>query len=140
MSAEIDTTVWTPVARCANARFFEIEPQILVVVPDENSTDDEDSAKESIRIQIDYMRTRKFRAGVIVLTDSVAEQSSAARSVYKNEADPKYHACFALVASSMLGRAVASVFLGLHRPRVPTRFFASLDEAIEWSREMVRSS
>jgi hypothetical protein len=36
----------------------------------------------------------------------------------------------------LFGRAVASVFIGLHPPRVPTRLFGTMKQALEWARAM----
>jgi hypothetical protein len=67
--------------------------------------------------------------------DPVLEQDAGARTVYRDLPDPAFQVCFALVGSSAFGRAVGSVFLGLSRPRVPTRMFGSFEEAVAWIRE-----
>ena len=45
--------------------------------------------------------------------DHVASQNSGARDVYRDSPDPTFQTCFALVGSTMFGRAVSSVFIGL---------------------------
>ena len=40
---------------------------------------------------------------------------------------------------NVVGRAVASLFIGIHPPRVPTRLFAEVGEALEWARRTVAS-
>ena len=67
--------------------------------------------------------------------DRVASQNSGARDVYRDAPDPMFQTCFALVGSTMFGRAVSSVFIGLHPPRVPTRMFATFEEALSWIRQ-----
>jgi hypothetical protein len=47
---------------------------------------------------------------------------------------PSFQACVALVGSTAFGRAVASLFTGSNPPRVPTRLFATLEEALHWIR------
>ena len=135
----IDTSGWTPIGRSSNADFYEVEPQVLAVVPFDGTTDTAATARESIRLQLDHLRARGRRAGVIVFMDRVAEQDASARSVYREEPDPAHQACFALVGSTAFGRAVGSIFIGLHPPRVPTRMFGSADEALAWIREVLRS-
>lgn len=135
-----DTSRWTKIGESVNAEFFAIEPTLLAVVPAEGSTDDATSAAESVRIQLEHLRATSRRAGVIVYMDRVVAQNAAARAVYRDAPDPAYQACFALVGGTLLGRAIASLFVGLHPPRVPTRFFATEEEAVAWARAMTTSS
>ncbi len=126
---------WHRFAQSSNASFYEVEPGVIAVVPVEGSTDDGASARESIDLQLAHLRTTMRRSGVIVFMDRVARQTTEARTVYREAPDPMLHACFALVGGTAFGRAVASIFLGLSKPQVPTRMFATLDEALAWARE-----
>jgi len=132
-----EAAAWRPIGRSSNAEFFEVEPHVLAVVPFDGAVDDEKSARESVEIQLAHLRDGD-RAGVLVFMDRVIEQSAAARAVYRDAPDPTRQVCFALVGGTIFGRAVGSVFLGLSRPRVPTRMFATSGEAIAWIREMVQ--
>ena len=129
-----DTTAWLPIGRSTNADFFEVEPGVLAVVPFDGVADTADSAAESIQIQVSHLRTSGRRAGTVVFMDPVVAQNAGAREVYRNAPDPTFQTAFALVGSTMLGRAVASVFMGLHPPRVPTRMFATFEDALTWIR------
>jgi hypothetical protein len=122
------------IGQSANADFFEMEERVLAVVPFDRCDDNEQTARESIRIQLAYLRERKKRAGVLVFMDRIVSQSAAAREVYRVEPDPAFQTCFALVGGTPFGRAVASFFIGIHPPRVPTRLFATTDEALHWAR------
>ena len=133
-----DTATWTKFATTSNADFYEIEPHALAVVPFEGTTDDAATARESVAAQLQYLRARGQRAGIIVMMDRVVEQDGGARAVYRDEPDPAFQACFALVGSTAFGRAVASIFIGINPPRVPTRLFATLEEALAWVRTIVR--
>jgi hypothetical protein len=130
----IETERWVKIGQSANAEFFEVEERVLAVVPFDRCDDNEQTARESIRIQLAYLRERKRRAGVLVFMDRIVTQSAAAREVYRVEPDPALQACFALVRGTPFGRAVASFFIGIHPPRVPTRLFATTDEALRWAR------
>ena len=134
-----DTSAWTPIGRSSNADFFEIEPGVLAVVPFDGITDNAATAAESIRVQLEYLQPKGIRAGVVVFMDRVAQQDSGARAIYRDAPDPAFQACFALVGSTIFGRAVSSVFIGLHPPRVPTRMFGTLEEALGWIREIVKA-
>ena len=130
-----DTSAWTSIGRSGNADFFEIEPGVLAVVPFDGTTDTAETASESIQIQLAHLRARGRRAGTVVFMDRVASQTSGARDVYRDVPDPMFQTCFALVGSTMFGRAISSVFIGLNPPRVPTRMFATFQEALSWIRQ-----
>jgi len=130
----VDTSRWTRIGQSSNADFFEIEPHLLAVVPFDRCDDNEETARESIRIQLEHLRAKKARAGVVVFMDRILTQSSGAREVYRSAPDAAYQACFALVGGTLFGRAVGSFFIGIHPPRVPTRLFATLEEAVAWAR------
>jgi hypothetical protein len=131
----IDTKQWAKFGTSDNADFYEVEPGILAVVPFDGTEDNAETARQSVTIQLDYLRARGKRAGVVVFMDPVLEQHAGARTVYRDLPDPAFQVCFALVGSSAFGRAVGSVFLGLSRPRVPTKMFGSFGEAVAWIRE-----
>jgi hypothetical protein len=130
----IDTTGWTAIGKSDNADFYEVEEGLLAIVPFEGSSDDEKTAKQSVQIQHDYLRPRGRRAGVIVFMDPLVEQHASARIVYRDGPDPAFVTCYALVGGTVFGRAVGSIFIGLSRPRVPTKLFGSLDDARAWAK------
>lgn len=102
----------------------------------DGTSDDAATAHESVRLQLEFLRAHARRAGVVVMMDRVAEQDSAARAVYRDEPDPAFQACFALVGGTPFGRAIASIFIGLHPPRVPTKMFGTFEEAVAWCHAM----
>jgi hypothetical protein len=134
-----DTTGWTPIGTSGNAHFFEVEPGVLAVVPFDGTADNADTAAASIEIQLKHLRSQGRRAGTVVFMDPVASQSAGARDVYRDAPDPTFQTCFALVGSTMFGRAVSSVFMGLHPPRVPTRMFGTFQEALSWIRQTAQT-
>lgn len=125
---------WPVLGRTDNASFLLADPRIIVVVPEEGCTDDESTARESIAFQHAYWKTHGASGAAIVLMDRVGHQTKEARRVYQALADPSLFTLFGLVSSSVFGRAVASVFMGLARPAVPTRMFGSLAQALEWTK------
>ena len=137
---KIPTDRWNRFAESVNASFYEVEPGVLAVVPVEGSTDDGATAKASIDLQLAHLRTTKRRAGVLVFMDGVARQTTEARTVYREAPDPTLHACFALVGGTAFGRAIGSIFLGLSKPPVPTRMFATMEDALAWARERAATS
>lgn len=134
----VDSSRWRPIGESSNAKFFELDPEVLVVLPADGSHDTKETAAESIRIQLEHLRQNNQRAGTVILMDQVAEQDGGARSVYRDAPDPAHQVCFALVGGTTFGRAVASIFIGLSPPKCPTRMFATFDDAVAWVRTMVR--
>jgi hypothetical protein len=134
----IDISRWTKFATTSNADFYEIEPHVLAVVPFDGTTDNATTAAESVAAQLQYLQPRGQRAGVIVMMDRLARQDGGARAVYHDQPNPAFQVCFALVGSTPFGRAVASIFIGLNPPRVPTRFFATMEEALAWVKMTAR--
>ncbi len=124
---------WPTLGRTGNAAFHLADPRIIVVAPHEGCTDDEATARESVGLQHEHWKAQASSGAAIVLMDRVAHQTKGARRVYQTEVDPKLITGFGLVSSSVFGRAVASVFMGLARPLVPTRMFATLPLALQWA-------
>jgi len=136
----IDTKNWTKFGQTANAYFYQIDESTLGVVPFEGSTDDEATATASVQTQLDYLRPKKQKAGIVIFMDNITQQTTGARNVYHDLPDPAYQVCFALVGGTAFGRAVGSFFLGLSKPRVPTQMFATLEQALAWSHAQVKNS
>ena len=126
---------WTVVGETANSRFFDVEKGILAAVPLSGAVDDAKTAKENRTFQENYFR-KLGRAGVVVvLMDGFVSQDKAARSAYQ-ETDEPLMLGVGLVASSLLGRAIASFSIGLRTLALPVKFFATLDDALAWARKV----
>jgi hypothetical protein len=133
----LNTEKWKKLGETSNATIFEVEPHILAVVPVEGAIDDGDTAKANLEMQLNYLSSKGQKAGVIITMDPVAEQTAAARAVYRDDTDPVFFACYAIVGGTFFARAVGSVFLGLSKPRIPTSMFGSFEDALEWCRTQV---
>lgn len=124
---------WPVLGRTGNATFHLAAPRIIVVVPDEGCTDDEVTARESIGFQQAHWNSQRTTGAAVVLMDRVVHQTRDARRVYQEEVDTALITGFGLVSSSEFGRALASVFMGLARPAIPTRMFDGLAPALRWA-------
>ena len=67
----------------------------------------------------------------------MASQDKEARRVYQSEPEPALMLGSALVGGSLLSRAMGSFFLGLSRPKIPVKMFATLDEAMVWAKKIL---
>lgn len=133
---KIDTSSWTRIGATDNADFYEIEEGILAIVPFDGARDNEETARQSVELQLDYIIRTGRPAGVIVFADRVADQDPGARRVYRDLPDPTRQLGYALVYRTTFGRAVSSIFLKLSPPPCPTRLFSSLEEAKAWLRSL----
>lgn len=121
-----------PVGRTDNATFYLVAERVLAIVPFVDTDDNGATSLQSIRFQENYWRERGTRGSCIVFMDRVLTQDRDARENYKLAPDAALISGFALVTSSMLGRAVSSLFVGLSAPAVPTKVFSTMAEAMKW--------
>jgi len=129
---------WKRLPSTANADWYEVQRDVLAIMPHQDARDTAVSARESIDIQRRHWQRAGHRGGVIVFMENLLDQDSGARSVYMKESDPSCTTCYALIGGSFFSQAIASVFTGLARPRVPTSIFRTLDDALPWVAEMNR--
>ena len=120
----IPDPAWKRLGATSNTDIYEVEPDVLAVVPHTDCTDNEATARESLAFQDRYWRSVGRRGG--------------ARAVYANETAQTLTTCFALVGETFFGHAVAAVFTGLAKPSVPTQVLRSLAEAMPWIAELNR--
>jgi hypothetical protein len=85
--------------------------------------------------KITFACARRPALRLISLVCGLTMAAAASAQSLTHAPDPMFQTCFALVGSTMFGRAVSSVFIGLNPPRVPTRMFATFQEALSWIRQ-----
>lgn len=132
--SEIDDG-WPRLGRTDNATIYAAHRRVLVVAPDDGSTDDESTALQSLDFQRSYWSREQTTGTTIILMDLVGHQTKGARHIYQTKVDTERTNGFALVTRSLFGRAVASVYMGLARPPVLTRMFAELAAALAWAHD-----
>jgi hypothetical protein len=62
----------------------------------------------------------------------ISHASRGARELLGGKAQQRLTIALALLAGSGVSKVIGNFFLGLNRPRFPTRLFTSESEAIEW--------
>jgi hypothetical protein len=129
---------WRHLGKTSNADFYEIDPDILAIVPFADTRDNETSARESIEFQDRHWRAVGRRGGVVVFMDNMIDQDAGARGVYAEETSHTLTTCYALVGETFFGHAAGAVFTGLTRPSPPTQVFRSLADARTWVAEQNR--
>ncbi len=126
---------WKMIGSTSNADFYEMRPDVLVIVPHQDSTDNEASARESLALQKKHWTSVGRKGAVVIWMDPVVAQDSGARGVYQNETAGVPTTGYAIVGESFFAMATASVFTGLSKPGIETQIFRSLDEAMPWVEE-----
>jgi hypothetical protein len=117
--------------------YARIAPDVIVAVPRPGYVQDEAGARASLHEFVRIAREIGRKQALVVIVDRVQSQDGTSRRVWQREMDPGTVCCLALVADSLLGRAIASFFVGLRRPSVPTRLFATLDQAVSWCSDRI---
>jgi hypothetical protein len=133
----IDTSGWTKVGGTAAGGYYEIEPRVLLALPNPGYVQDADGARRSLAEFNRIARERGQAHVTIVLVDRVVSQSAASRRVWMDEADGKLMCGVVLVCGSLLARAIGSFFIGLNRPRMPVSMVSSLDQGRRAARRML---
>lgn len=127
-------SAWKKLGTTSNTQYYEVEPGILAAVPHLGASDDERSARQNNAFQMEYFRGSQRPGCVLVLFDRMKGQDTGARRVYQREPDARLLLGTALVGGTLLGRAMASFFLGLSKTQVPVKLFGELNDALRWAR------
>ena len=114
---------------------LESDPDILIVVPREGTMDNAKDARENVAYFHSYARALGKPCSSVVIMANMLSQDAEARRAYQ-EIDTNLFYAGGLVVEDALSRALGSFFIGLSRPKVPTRLFDTMDKAIEWIRTM----
>jgi hypothetical protein len=113
----------------------ESDPDMLIIVPRPGTLDNSKDARENVAFYHQYARSLGRPCGSVVMMSNMLSQDAEARRAY-TEIDPNLFYGGALVVESALSRALGSFFIGLTRPRVTTRLFDTIENAIEWLKTM----
>jgi len=125
-----------PVGRTDNTSYFRLDPDLLIVLPDTGLKDNGASAIANTDFQLRYAAELGRPVAVVVHMTSLLSQDADARHTYAERMDPALFYAAALVAGNPISRAIASFFLGLTKPKIPTRVHPSYDAAIAWAATM----
>jgi hypothetical protein len=93
------------------------------------------TAHENVVYYHNYARALRKPCGTVVIMANLLSQDAEARRAYQ-EWDTNLFFAGGLVVENALSRALASFFLGLSHPNVPTQLFETLEGAVDWLRTM----
>ncbi len=113
----------------------ESDPDILIIVPREGTMDNFKDASENVAYYHNYARSLRKPCGSVVVMSNMLSQDAEARRAYTT-IDPDLIYGGALVVGNALSRALGSFFMGLTRPKVPTKLFDTIENGIQWLKTM----
>jgi hypothetical protein len=96
---------------------------------------DEGSAREFMKEIIEWTRKGNFRECVIIDVSGLEKVALGARRVFVLGYKEKTLKRVALVCKNPLSRIIASFFLGVDRPQIPTKMFDSVEDAKKWCKQ-----
>lgn len=126
----------TPVGSTFNTDYATADPDILIVTPKDKMRDDAQAARLNMDFQTQFAQGVGQRCAVVVVMTNLLSQDAATRKVYAEGMTPERFFAVALVVTSSLSRAMASFFMGLSRPPIPTKIFDSVENAVAWVRSV----
>ncbi len=69
----------------------------------------------------------------VVVAGGVKAVTRGAREFFaQSDENSTISSCVALVVTSPVARVIGNFFMGLNKPRIPTRLFKSVEEALPW--------
>ena len=132
-----DFSRYTKIGETANTQVYiaESDPDILIIVPREGTKDNRLDASENVAYYHNYARSLGRPCGSLVVMSNMLSQDAEARRAYTT-LDPALIYGGALVVGNALSRALGSFFVGLNRPRVPTKLFDTMENGLQWLKTM----
>ncbi len=113
----------------------ESDPDIMIIVPRKGTMDNFKDACENVAYYHAYARSLGRPCGSVVIMSNMISQDAEARRAYTT-LDPALIYGGALIVGNALSRALSSFFVGLTRPRVPTRLFDTVENGVQWLKTM----
>jgi len=115
-----------------NNKYYLIEEDIVLGIPNHNVVEDGQSAKENITFQMNYARNTQGKCGFIIDLSQIKSQTTDARKIYADGMDADLCLGTALIVANPLSRAIGSFFIALSKSKVPTKLVDSTDSGIQW--------
>lgn len=131
----IDTSGWEQAVDLPHGALFWLEAGIVAAIPDDGVVETPDLSQLVYDGYAKCAKEYERPIGIVVFVDHLGDQTPEVREFWAKVMQPDVLCAVALVCSSFFARAVASLFMGIRRPTVPTRMFATQEKAVAWARE-----
>ena len=131
----IDTTSWEVAVDLPHGMLYWIEPGVVAAIPDDGVVETPDLSQKVYDGYTQCAQEYGSPIGIVVFVDHLGDQTPEVREFWAKVMQPDVLCAVALVCSSFFARAVGSFFMGIRRPIVPTRMFATLEQGLAWARK-----
>ena len=121
---------WERVAVCNGTEYYLVEPGLYFMQPPKGIEETLENARLQVEQSLSFAEVYGGPIQIIVDADRASRQTRESRRYY-SENIHRYVARSAVVATSSLGRAIASFFVGFRKQSVPILIVGSIDEALE---------
>ena len=136
---DIDTTAWKVAVDLPHGVLHWIEPGVVAAIPDDGVVETPDLSQKVYDGYAQCAEELGHPIAIVVFVDRLGDQTPEVREFWAKVMQPDVLCAVALVCSSFFARAVGSFFMGIRRPIVPTRMFATLDQGLAWARKRLSS-
>lgn len=127
-----DVSQYQQVGSMAGADYYIADPDILLIIPQTGFVDNPQLAQQNADFMNEYARKTGRKIGAVVVMSNILTQDAETRRVYQKLAGNGLYYGLALVVDSALSRALATFFIGLSKPAIPTQLFDTVEKSIEW--------
>jgi hypothetical protein len=130
---EFDPAGWDLAEKLPHGALYWVARSVIVAVPDDGVVETPELAQ---LVYDGYTRCAQ-RAGhpiaIVVFVDRLGDQTPQVRQFWTDVMKPDVLCCVALVCASFFSRALGGFFMGFQPPVVPTKMFATMERAVDWS-------
>ena len=112
------------------AKYCLLRGQIIYVKYNQGLEHTLEEAKE--HIETIKKITKEIRSPMLIDIRPLKSISREARDYYAGEETAKIQSVCALLIEGPVSRVIGNVYLGMNKPRIPTRLFTNEEKAIAW--------
>jgi hypothetical protein len=128
----LDVSQYQQIGSTAGADFYVTDSNILLIIPQAGFVENSQLAQQRSDFLNEYARKAGRKFGIVVVIANILTQDAETRRVYQTQVSNGLYYGLALVVDSALSRAIATFFIGLSKPSVPTQLFGTVEKCIEW--------
>jgi len=136
---DIDVDKWDVAVELPHGVIYRIQPGIVAGLPNEGVVETPELSKLVYEGYEKCAEEVGHPIAIVVLVDRLGSQTPEVREYWQKVMQPDVLCCAALVSRSFFARAISSFLIGMRKPVVPTRIFSTLDPAIEWANQELKS-
>jgi len=118
------------VIETTNAKVWLREDGITQAVYEPNSRDTLITAKENIAVNKKLHEGKK--KPILIDYRNIKSQDKAARDYFASDEVAEIDSAIAILIDSGFSKVIGNFYMGLNKPKAPTKLFTSEENAIEW--------